>query len=99
MTRSAILSSRGKTANRCGPFNTHAKIRRAKTSKLALPTFVYSFGSRPSHGRHGNNQISGEAQDVLCKLEESKVRFADPTTLYFPEELIALFDASASHAE
>ena len=31
----------------------------------------------PSHGLHGNNQISGEAQDVFWKLEECKVRFAD----------------------
>jgi len=30
-----------------------------------------------SHGLHGNNQISGEAQDVLWKLEECKVRIAD----------------------
>jgi hypothetical protein len=29
------------------------------------------------HGLHGNNQISGEAQDVLWKLEECKVRIAD----------------------
>jgi hypothetical protein len=28
-------------------------------------------------GLHGNNQISGEAQDVLWKLEERKVRIAD----------------------
>ena len=77
MTRSAILSPRGKIANRRGPFNTHAKIRRAKTSKLALLTSVYSFGSRPSHGLHGNNQISGEEQDVLWKLEECKVLIAD----------------------
>ena len=31
----------------------------------------------PDNGLHGNNQISGEAQDVLWKLEECKVRIAD----------------------
>jgi hypothetical protein len=35
------------------------------------------FGSPPDDGLHGNNQISGEAQDVLWKLEERKVRIAD----------------------
>jgi len=29
------------------------------------------------YGLHGNNQISGEAQDVLWKLEACKVRIAD----------------------
>jgi hypothetical protein len=28
-------------------------------------------------GLHGNNQISGEAQDVIWKLEACKVRIAD----------------------
>jgi hypothetical protein len=28
------------------------------------------------YGLHGNNQITGEAQDVLWKLEECKVRLA-----------------------
>jgi hypothetical protein len=32
-------------------------------------------------GLHGNNQISGEAQDVLWKLEECKVRIADQPTM------------------
>jgi hypothetical protein len=34
---------------------------------------------RPYYRLHGNNQISGEAQDVLWKLEERKVRIADNT--------------------
>ena len=38
------------------------------------------------HGLHGNNQISGEAQDVLWKLEACKVRIADkPPRTNLPE--------------
>jgi hypothetical protein len=36
-----------------------------------------SSGFRASNGLHGNNQITGEAQDALWKLEECKVRIAD----------------------
>ena len=38
---------------------------------------LQSSGFSAGDGRHGNKQISGEAQDVLWKLEECKVRIAD----------------------
>jgi hypothetical protein len=41
------------------------------------PIFFVSALLLVDDGLHGNNQISGEAQDVLWKLEERKVWIAD----------------------
>ena len=46
------------------------------TEQCGHKTFQIS-GFWADYGLHGNNQISGEAQDVLWKLEERKVRIAD----------------------
>jgi len=53
MTRSAILSPRDEIANRCSPFNAHAKTQRMKTTKPALLTlghFRRPLRSRTNHG-------------------------------------------------
>src|ERR1700739_2016017 len=65
--------NRGKTGNISGLYNSISE--RALWSSARVGSSIPR--SLPSNGLHGNNQISGEAQDVLWKLEERKVRIAD----------------------
>jgi hypothetical protein len=53
------------------------KNRRGTQPALQSAADANPVRLRPSDGLHGNNQIGGEAQDVLWKLEERKVRIAD----------------------
>ena len=55
------------------------------TEQCGHKTFQIS-GFWADYGLHGNNQISGEAQDVLWKLEERKVRSSSPGEFH-PEAL------------